>query len=310
MPPVDLARLAVGAAFLAYVAMLDWRTRKVPDKAWIALGAIAMVLTLLDMWSRNEDPAVGLVLVPIALLLFDPLIGPEFVTEEGAWQIRPAPLAAYVGAYVVAIGATAYAWMDLQGEPALPTFVAYLAVPVMMLLFRGMFYLHLMGGADAKGLIVIAALVPLSPVLPPFPLLSLDPRLQAAAAVFPFSFVVLANGYLLSLIVVVGMLLGNLRHRHLKFPHSLIGVKVPLDRVPMHVWFMDMIRDGKHVTVFYPREKQDRAAIVRDLKAAGFTEAWVTPGIPLLVFLFLGYVAAFLAGNLLVWLLSLPFALP
>lgn len=41
---LDLLRLLVGGAFLAYAAVLDWRTRRVRNAVWLALGAIGLIL--------------------------------------------------------------------------------------------------------------------------------------------------------------------------------------------------------------------------------------------------------------------------
>lgn len=41
---LDLLRLLVGAGFLAYAAVLDWRTRRVSNNVWIALGAVGLIL--------------------------------------------------------------------------------------------------------------------------------------------------------------------------------------------------------------------------------------------------------------------------
>lgn len=41
---LDLLRLIVGGAFLAYAAALDWRTRRVRNAVWLALAAIGLIL--------------------------------------------------------------------------------------------------------------------------------------------------------------------------------------------------------------------------------------------------------------------------
>src|SRR5437899_8314491 len=135
------------------------------------MATVALAMFATGLWLRPLDPVVGLVLVPTAVLLFDPLIGQEFRTDKG-WRFPPASIAAYG----LAVSATVYALWDLEGDAASRgTFLRYLTVPVMMLVFRGMYEIHLVkGGADAKALIVIAAFVPRYPDLTPFPVLLLD----------------------------------------------------------------------------------------------------------------------------------------
>ena len=306
MAAPDLLRLFVGAALLAYAAVSDWRTREVKDELWAVLGAIALALLALQMWSESVDARVALLFVPTAVLLYDPLVGESFRKEDGGWQL---PLRT-LGIDLVALAAALYAIgaVASEGDPATVRGLAlYLTVPVMMLVFRGMYEVHLLkGGADAKAMIVIAALVPVYPALPPFPLVALDPRLQDAMAVlFPFSFVVLLNAALLFLVVPVALLIYNAGRGHVKLPHALVGYKVPLDRTPKHAWFMDRIEGGKHVVVYFPTKRQDREAILQDLRAAGFTEAWVTPQLPFMVPLAIAYAISFLVGNPLMGLLQL-----
>lgn len=302
----DLVRLIVGAGFLAYAAASDWRTREVKDELWAVLGAIALALLGLQMWSEAVDPRVAALLVPIAVLLYDPLVGQPFRKEDGGWQFPVRTVAVDIAALAV----TAYAILSVaaEGNPATTrAFTVYLTVPVMMIVFRGLYEVHLLkGGADAKAMITLAALVPAYPDLPPFPLVVLDPRLRDAMAVlFPFSFVVLLNAALLFLVVPIALLVFNAGRGHLKLPNAVVGYKVPLDRAPKHAWFMDQIEDGEHVVVYIPVKRQDREAIRRDLRAAGFTEAWVTPQLPFMVPLAVAYVVSFLVGNPLMGLLQL-----
>jgi len=305
VPALDLVRLIVGAAFLAFAAVFDWRTREVKDELWAVLGTIALALLALQMASESVDLRVALLFVPTAVLLYDPLVGESFRKEDGGWQLPLRTLAIDLAA----LFATLYAISAVasEGDPAnVRALALYLTVPVMMLVFRGMYELHMLkGGADAKAMIVIAALVPVYPALPPFPLVVLDPRLQDAMAVlFPFSFVVLLNAALLFLVVPVALLIYNARRGNVKLPHAFVGYKVPLDRTPKHAWFMDRIVDGEHVVVYFPTKRQDREAILRDLRAAGFKKAWVTPQLPFMVPLAIAYLLSFLVGNPLMGLLQ------
>ena len=302
MPLLDLARLVLGALFLGAAAVSDLRSRRVKDRLWIVMGTLGLVLFGADLFLQGIDPVVGLVLVPAAVLMYDPLIGQEFRTEAG-WRF---PLGS-IGAYLVALGSIAYAVWDVREEPAVANIlVRYLTVPIMMIVFRGMYEVHLLkGGADAKGMIVLAAFVPQYPSLPPFPLIGLGSNLQEVMrVVFPFSLLILLNAALLLVIVPIAFLVYNATRGHAEFPMALAGYKVPLDRVPTYAWFMDQIVQGEHVRVYFPTKRQDRAAITRDLRGAGFREAWVTPQLPFLVPVAIAFVLSFLVGNPLMGLLQ------
>ncbi len=265
-----------------------------------------------ELWTQAVRPAVGVVLVPTLVLLFDPLVdtmlGRKSSTEgKGETEEDHGFPVGTAAAYGAAFAVTAFALWDLRGDSAsFAIFVRYLTVPVMMIVFRGMYEVHLLkGGADAKAMITIAAFVPQYPDLPPFPLIALDPRLTDVLRVlFPFSLLVLLDAALLFLAAPVAFLAYNATRGHLEFPMALLGYKVPLDRVPKHAWFMDQVLDGEHVLVYFPTKKQDRKAILQALREAGLREAWVTPQLPFMVPLAVGFVLAFLAGNPLMGLLQ------
>src|SRR2546426_379243 len=255
------------------------------------MGTIGLVLFGVDVWVRGVDPAVGLVLVPTAVLMYDPLIGPEFRTEDG-WRFP----ARSIAAYLIALGSTVYAVWDLRGDSTgWGELMRYLTVPVMMLVFRGMYEVHLLkGGADAKGMIVLAAFVPQYPEIPSLPLIGLGSNLQGALQLFfPFCLLVLLNAALRYLLAPLAFVAYSAVPGHLEFPVALFGYKVSLDRVPPYVWFMDRIVDGEHVVVYFPAKRQDRAAILRDLRGAGLRDAWVTPQLPFLVPVAIAYVLSF-----------------
>ena len=300
MSEFDLVRLAAGVAFLGAAAVTDLRTRTVKDGLWLAMGTVGLLLLGLDL--RTMDPVIGLVLVPTAVLLYDPLLGQGFRTDEG-WRFPPGPIVAYA----LAIGATGFAIWDLREDPtSFRTFLGDLTVPVMMLVYRGMYEARLFkGGADAKAMIVITALVPQYPALPPLPLLAVDPRLQGfLGLLFPFSLVVLLDAALLFAVAPIGFVIYNAARGHIELPMALLGYKVSLDRVPRYVWFMDQVVKGEHVIVYFPAKSQDRKAILAGLRQEGLKEAWVTPQLPFMVALSIGYVLAFLVGNPLIALLQ------
>ena len=308
MSDFDLVRLLAGAAFLGAAAVSDLRTRRVSNRLWVGMGTLGLGIFGADLWLQGIDPVVGLVLVPTAVLMYDPLIGREFRTEEG-WRF---PLGS-IAAYALAILATGFAVWDLRGDPTLRgQFLRYFTVPVMMLVFRGMYEVHLFkGGADAKAMIVIAAFVPQYPQLPGFPLLTLDPRLQGSLGVlFPFSLLVLLDAALLFAVAPVAFIAYNATRGDLEFPMALLGYKVPLDRVPRHAWFMDQIIAGEHVVVYFPKKRQDRREILQGLREAGLKEAWVTPQLPFMVALGVGYILAFIVGNPLMALFQMTLPLP
>ena len=311
MDLLDTLRLVFGAAVLTYAARSDWRTREVRDRAWILLGSVGLILFGYELVRDAVEAIIALALVPAVVLFYGVFFGEDFVTETG-WRFPPATFAAYGIALVAAL----YPIVTLSqvGDAlGLRSFVVTLTPAVMMLVFRGMYQAHLIkGGADAKAMIAIAALVPMYPSLDPaLPLLTLGPRIQEALTiVFPFAFLVLLNAALLLVIVPIALLLSNAARGDAEIPEAFLGYTVPVDRVPRFVWFMDQVVEGEHVRILFPRKRQDRAAIARDLKVAGVSRVWVTPQLPFLVPLAIAYVVSFVIGNPLLGLMQAALPVP
>lgn len=162
----------------------------------------------------------------------------------------------------------------------------------MSLALAGLVYLmwrvHLFGGADAKGLMVLAALAP----WPPERSHALQPALDA-----------LANGALLMVLVPVLFLLANVARGHLAFPAALLGTRRPLAKARQRfVWPMqvpDPVAPGGLRWRYWQRIGGDLAAEYHALERQGVQEVWVTPKVPFLVPVAAGWAVAWWKGNLL-----------
>lgn len=149
----------------------------------------------------------------------------------------------------------------------------------------------LAGGADAKALLALAVLLPLPVHLGSFPLWP---------SALPPAFGALGNALVGFAAVPLGLLARNLARRELRWPHALLGLRMPVHRARRrHVWPMEHVKDGEVRTVLMPSrfvwEDEDWDALL----AAGRTEVWVTPKVPFLVPLLAGSIAVFFVGDLL-----------
>lgn len=295
---LDATRFVVGMSFLALAAASDVRTRRVANRVWVAMGSVGLVVLAVQIAAEGDSPAMYLALIPAAALFFTVFYGRELRDDRG-WHFATGPVASYVAGAAAAIAG--WSWLSDDADARL-RFLAFLSAAAMMLVFRLFYQVHLLkGGADAKALMAVALLVPTYPVLPGLPLVGLDPRLGPAISLaFPFAFLVLLNAALLSVLVPLGLLAYNASRGHAKFPEGLFGVKVPLDAIPKFAWLMDRIVDGEHVVYLMPRGEGDRTEDLQALHAAGFREVWVTPQIPFVVAIAIGYIVSFVVGNVLV----------
>ncbi|MEA3189914.1 MAG: archaeal preflagellin peptidase FlaK [Thermoplasmata archaeon] len=174
---------------------------------------------------------------------------------------------------------------------------------VLAALVGGMFYaiwrVGLYGGADAKGLMVLALLAPF-PIVPwtgAFLPIGLPPALDA-----------ITNGTLLVLAFPLAMAAYNLARGNLAFPALLLGVPMDLDAAEArHVYPMQAAAPGGGLAWrYWQRAGGSRAEAYAALRAEGVQRVWATPKVPLLTFVALGWLAALAVGNLALRLLPPP----
>jgi len=298
-------RLAIGAGFLLAAAASDVRQRRVRDPLWVLLGSAGIGIAAVELAFRNEGLAAWSLLGSAAILFYAVFYGEPLVDEEGM-HLRPLRiggflLAAALIAFSIGLVATA-------PSPVSQGTIELLSIPVMVVLYQLFYRVRLLhGGADAKGLIALTLLVPMYPSADPFPLLTLDPRVQSAVrAAFPFSLVVWVDAAILTLGVPLALLAYNAARGDLRLPQAFLGYRARIDPLPRHVWLMERITDkGDHVLVLFPRRGTDPASDVARLRAAGIERAWVQPQIPFMVPLLAGLLLAFLLGNVLAGIVGL-----
>ncbi len=161
----------------------------------------------------------------------------------------------------------------------------------------------IMGGADAKGLMLISMLLPAYPVVSGLHLDTyfyevLD-KIPLQAFIFPFSMTILINGAILLLLYPIFFLLWNLTRKDFKFPYCLFGYKLDLDKFGQKfVWLLEVEKDGKRKMVLSPpREEAEEKKLLEKLAETGEKRIWVQPKIPFLVAVTVGYLIAIIFGN-------------
>lgn len=209
------------------------------------------------------------------------------------WNWRRAPNVLWT---VVAVAGVVLLAVDLSVEPARLAEWPYLVVAPVV---AGFFWLAwrfrlIAGGADAKALMSFAVLLPFPldlGALPIFP------------SLFPGSVAVLADSMLAFLLVPLGFAVWNVAHGSFRFPHVFLGRAIPVADVGRgHDWPMERVEDGRvRTTWFAHRRSEDPEALREALAKAGRSKTWVTPKVPFMLPLLVGFVAAFVAGDLLTW---------
>ncbi len=157
-------------------------------------------------------------------------------------------------------------------------------------LLYGLWYFHMFGGADAKGLMVLAAFWPTTPqILDGATTHTLDALVNASAmvAILPLIF-----------------LIWNLARGHIGGP-MLLGVRMRLEHAKSrHVWPMERVVDGQVRVKLWQKIGVPQDQTYRDLEQAGVDRVWATPKIPFMLGIFAGLILASQYGNLLLKIMT------
>lgn len=166
----------------------------------------------------------------------------------------------------------------------------------MAAIFAGLVYLlwrfHLFGGADAKGLMILAFLAP-------WPAEGPDVMMPALDA--------LANGVLFMLALPAVYFVLNAVRGRLQMPAAFLGMPRSLQAArASFVWPMQVVdasAPGGLRWRYWQRIGGDLHREYHALEAAGLTHVWVTPKVPLLVPVAVGWLVMLWHGNLiLAWM--------
>lgn len=173
-----------------------------------------------------------------------------------------------------------------------------LFIPIMIGLFYGLYQLRLIfGGADAKALMAIAILVPIEPVINQLPIWK--------GGIMPFSWSIFSNSLVIFLVIPISIFLFNITKKDVKFPHAFLGYKMSIKKArERFIWPMEKIVDGKRKFFYMPKDF-DVTKELNEFEKNNITDIWVTPKIPFMVPLLIGFIFAFIFGDILFYLISL-----
>lgn len=196
--------------------------------------------------------------------------------------------------------------------------VLYLIVPVSLsaVLAFAFFYLGLYGGADAKAFITVAILVPYHPHL-------ITPYLGTFSPVYPltvFTDSAIMAG-LFALLLLVRNIAWGLRTKNEMFKGlekeplwkkglvllSCIKVEAGNLKGPPYEYPAEVIADSGRKLRLMPNTNDDEAATAmfkQLVEEVGLKEVWVSPTLPFLLFISLGFFSSLLFGDFVFWALA------
>ncbi len=299
-----LAELALVALLVGMLVASVWDIlrREVPDGCWQVMGIVGAGLGAV-LLASNSSP-LGLVLwlavVGLAVEHFFDWETPLHRRSQHAG--RWIELSAFV-ACVVAVAVAIWLYgLSARGVPG--AVVATLAVVVIA---RALYEVGaLWGAADARALMAMSVLVPLSPAT----LLVLPAAAQQFADVVPFALNALVNGLVLVAIAVpVTIAALNLRRKEFSARDGFVSYTIPVgDLARRYVWVRERSERGTGTAegaMTAEEDRQVRSDAARELAARGLDRVRVTPQVPLVAFLAAGALLAWVAGNLVANLFAL-----
>lgn len=288
---ITALRLVAAIAVLSYASLLDWRTRKIGNFHWIGLSILGLALVPVQLWADDQPLEYLLVLVPVLAILSDVY----WDAGEDSAIAKLAPALKYSIA-IAAVALLGYAWLDKT------YFQHLLAMPVMMLFIVLMYMLDMIrGGADAKALLALSILFPFYPSIGSLPMI--DAESATAEILFPFSFIVLVTAAIFVAFFPLGFMARNLSSREFEFPQGFLGYKLNAPSIKgRHVWLMERIVEGKHMTYTRPKRDENLDKEVELLVAHGQKKIWVTPKIPFIIPILAALIFCTVVGNVLLLL--------
>lgn len=296
----SIARLLVGIGFLSAASIRDLKTRRVPNKLWIIMGSVGILILFTELlirkfWLGNEIFWTHfLIFIPIGMIFSEAFVERPPVYSKGRLNLKVLiwlliPLIVFV--YMVLVLAGSIIFWTLAMIPGM-----------MLFAFLLYFFYILYGGADAKAVITLAVLVPFYPQIPGLTRTALGSELvPLMQTLFPFTLVILLNASLVVIVFPIGYLLINLYKGDLDFPKMFFGFKKRVDEIEdSFVWPMEYYENGKLKTELFPRSSSEEK--LKSLRSHGREIVWTTPKIPFIVPISIGFLISFLIGNPLLYL--------
>lgn len=184
--------------------------------------------------------------------------------------------------------ATALLLGDLAQDPA-ATLLGFAWSAGTASVLYALWYFGLFGGADAKGLMVLALLWPTPPAI-------LDGASTPAIDA-------LVNASTFVAILPILFLLWNLTRGHIGGP-MLLGIRMDRETARgRHVWPMERVEDGVVRIRLWQRIGAPLDEAYNNLEKAGVQRVWATPKVPFMIGILVGIIIAYRYGNLLLLLM-------
>ena len=177
-------------------------------------------------------------------------------------------------------------------DPGFENIYILIIIPIMIGFVYLLFQLGLVfGGADAKALMSMAILVPTQPQISQIPIWG--------QSYMPAAWTIFSNSLILFLAIPFGLFMYNIFKRNIKFPYCLLGYRMKISKARnKFVWPLEKLVDGKRKFAYMPKVYETEEEF-NEFEKNNIDEIWVTPKIPFMIPLLIGFVFTFILGDLL-----------
>ena len=115
----------------------------------------------------------------------------------------------------------------------------------------------------------------------------------------------LSPSIVIFLFVPLSLFIFNLIRRDVRFPHCFLGYRMELQKAKeKFVWPLERIVDG-HTRFSYVPHSFESDDIYGDFEKIGMKHIWVTPKVPFMIPLAVGFIISFILGDILFSLMQI-----
>ena len=266
-------------AVLIPACISDWKRREVSNVYWVILGIFGMIFCLYDAYVAGICWQYILMIFGMLLILID-------ICFEKSRSVVASILLYFVMFMVFAVPVC-----TMHGDMLIQQFVI---VPLSFVVFYILYLTGIIGGgADVKCLITMGMMFQAYPTFNGFPLIDI-PTMQYVGLVISFPFALLFHAALFTLFVFIYIVSVNYRNGD---SMSASTYTMDIDRAKTsHVWVKQDVVNGIMVNTSYPQDDPD---VYRRLEVIDTSKVRVTPKIPFMIPILIGFLFIVFIGNLL-----------
>lgn len=301
---LEVVRFCIGAGVMFAASYSDYKTRIVENWYWIFMGLTGFTIGIIEIYIKDM-PYYYMASMASGFILLMFFLSCDYIYDKEEKKVHYPCLIALLTSIIIPI-------YLLSSQPWDTYFLYYMSPIWMIWLYYGFYVFNMIhGGGDAKALIALSILLPIYP-----------PKLVHMFGAFEYfnnlapkvwciltpSFSIMMNAAFVTIFLPIPLFIYNVCIGNIS-PYGFVGIKMPIDKAEKSfVWPMNYVgEDGTVKISIFPRKMEDCEIKneLKKLKEHGLEEIWVTPKIPFIISIFIGFLLLYIAGPVLFEILFL-----